>query len=57
MKAIIIVSVDLPDPDDLSAVLVHMDPPNIPHFDNEVRVAIEDARQHVLDWLDALETS
>jgi hypothetical protein len=58
VKAIVVISLDLDSPDDLTGVLEHIDPPRIPHFGNEVRVAIdgfnnEAVASQVLDFLDA----
>lgn len=51
MKAILVISVDC-TPEQIPDILKHIDPPTLPHFGGEVRIAIEDAAQHVLDWLD-----
>lgn len=52
MKAIIVVTVDLPTPEDAATVLEAMNPPSIPHFLGEVRVAVGEHAQRVIDWLD-----
>lgn len=52
MKAIIVVSVDLPTPEHAVDVLTAMDPPSIPHFAGEVRVSVGEDAQRVIDWLD-----
>ena len=40
MKVLVVVSVDVPDPEDTATVLSHLDPPTIPYFDGEVRVVV-----------------
>jgi hypothetical protein len=52
MKAIFVLTMDLPNPEAAATVLEQMDPPSIPHFAGEVRVAIGGDAQHVIDWLD-----
>jgi len=51
VKAILVVSLEC-EPEDVPDAITHIDPPNIPHFAGDVRVAVEDVAQHVLDWLD-----
>lgn len=52
MRAIIVVSVEVPEPEDLQTALSAMDVTNIPFFAHEVRVAIEPTAQAVIEWLD-----
>ena len=41
MKMIVVLSFDC-EPDNLPEILRHIDPPNIPYFSGECRVAIDD---------------
>lgn len=52
MKAIFVVSVELPTPEDAVTVMEYLKPPEIPFFSGEVRIAIDQVAQHVEDWLD-----
>lgn len=52
MKAIVVLTFDLPTPDDIVAVLDKMNPQAIPHFANEARIAVGDDAEHVINWLD-----
>jgi hypothetical protein len=52
LKALIVVSVDLPDPEAVPVVLLHLDPPNIPHFSGEVRVVVGTDVDDTIKFLD-----
>lgn len=52
MKAIVVISLDLPSADDMADVMEHLDPPKIPHFDRQVRIAVEPVATQVVAWLD-----
>jgi hypothetical protein len=52
MRAIVVLSFDLPTPEDISKVILSIDPPSLPHFANEARIAVMGDAQYVLDWLD-----
>lgn len=57
MKAIVVISLDLDDADQLTEVLEYANWPGIPHFGGQVRVAFdgfndEQVATHVLNWLD-----
>lgn len=51
MKAIVVLSLDC-EPEDLPKVIDHMEPPKIPHFSGEIRIAMEAEAEYVLNWLD-----
>lgn len=59
MNTIIVISVDLPDdsPEAAVDVIKSIDPPSIPHFAGEVRIAVGPYAQSVTDWLDADDSS
>lgn len=52
MKAIIVISLELPEPDNIIDALDHIKPPSIPHFAGKVRVAIDPEATTVIRWLD-----
>jgi hypothetical protein len=52
MKALIVVSVDLPNPDEAVTVLEHLDPPTIPYFDGEVRLVVGTDVADTIKFLD-----
>jgi hypothetical protein len=52
MRAIVVVSLALDQPEQLAEVLDAIKPPSIPHFDGEIRVAIDPVATRVIDWLD-----
>lgn len=52
MKYIIVISLDLEDPDELGDALTKIDPPNIPGFSGKVRVAIDPVATQIEAWLD-----
>lgn len=52
MKAIVVLTFNLPYPESAVSILEAIDPPNIPHFAGEVRIAIDKDAQHIIDWLD-----
>ena len=52
MKAIIVLSVDLPKPEDAVKIIKAIDPPNIPFFTGEARIAVGPDAQHVINYLD-----
>ena len=52
MKYIIVLSLELTSPDDISEVLKKIDPPNNPGFAGKVRIAIDPVAAQVEAWLD-----
>jgi hypothetical protein len=40
MKALIVISVDLPNPEATVEIIEHLDPPTIPYFTGELRVVV-----------------
>ena len=52
VNAIVVISLELDEPEQLPAVLEHMQPSMIPHFAGQVRVAIQDSATQVIDWLE-----
>lgn len=41
MKVLVVVSIEIPHPDNIVDVLDHIDPPKIPFFDGQVRIVPE----------------
>lgn len=52
MKALVCLTIDLPDVEDIGEVLRAIDPPNVPFFDKEIRVVLEPHATAVTTWLD-----
>jgi hypothetical protein len=52
MKALVVLTVDLPTPDDVVDVLEHIDPPNVPHFAGDARIVVGPYVDVVLNYLD-----
>ncbi len=52
MRAIVVLSFELPDPDAIVEVMKALDPPALPHFAGEARVAIDPVASQVCKWLD-----
>ena len=56
MKTLVVVTVDLPEPEDITKVLDHMDCPKMPHFAGTVRIVPDPLVATALEaWLDAPE--
>ena len=56
MKCLIVISVDVPSPDDLPEILDYIEPPKIPYFDNVVRVVVGQDVDDTIAFLDEGET-
>ena len=52
MKCLIVLSVDLPNPDAVITVLDHIDPQKIPYFDNVIRVIVGQDVEDTVAFLD-----
>lgn len=52
MKAILVLSMEVNTPDDVVTAITHMDPPNIPGFAGDLRIAVDDVAARVEAWLD-----
>lgn len=52
MKAIIVLTFDLPDPEAVPAVLTAINPPSLPYFAGTARIAVEPVASRVEQWLD-----
>jgi len=52
LKALIVISVDLPDPEASVPVLEHLDPPTIPYFAGEVRLVVGTDVDDTIKFLD-----
>jgi hypothetical protein len=52
MNAIVVISLDLAEGEQISSVLDHIDPSSIPHFAGQVRVAVGSDAQRVVNWLE-----
>jgi hypothetical protein len=48
MKAVVVLTFEVPDPEALAGVLVAIDPPHLPYFTGEARVTVD-------PWASALE--
>jgi len=52
VKALVVISVSLPDPDAAVHVLEHLDPPSIPFFTGEVRLVVGNDVDDTIKFLD-----
>lgn len=52
MKYMIVLTLDLDNPDDVAAALKVIDPPSIPGFSGVMRVAIDPVATQIEEWLD-----
>ncbi len=52
MKALFVISVDLPSPEATVTVMNHLDPPNIPYFDGQVRIVVGSDVDDTIKFLD-----
>lgn len=52
LPVLLVLSLEVDEPEDLSVVIKHVDPPNIPDFSGEVRVVVGDDVKATLDFLD-----
>jgi hypothetical protein len=52
MKALVVISVDLPNPESSVDVLEHLDPPTIPYFTGEVRLVVGPDVDDTIKFLD-----
>ena len=52
MKALVVLSLELPSPDAVVDVLQAIDPPNLPHFSGEARIVVDPHATAVTEWLD-----
>lgn len=52
MRAIIVIEVDVPTPEDLPDVITAINPPKLPHFAGKLRVCIDPVATELLAWLD-----
>lgn len=52
MKTLIVLTLDLGAPEDAATALAAIDPPSIPGFAGDARIAVEPVVGHVLDYLD-----
>jgi hypothetical protein len=52
MNVIVVISLNMPDPQQIAEVLEHIDPPHIPHFAGQVRVAVGSDAQRIVNWLE-----
>ncbi|HEX2642610.1 MAG TPA: hypothetical protein VHU81_06440 [Thermoanaerobaculia bacterium] len=53
--ALVIVELALDDVAEISAVIQHMNPPEIPMFAGNVRIAVGDTATEMITWLDSPE--
>jgi hypothetical protein len=53
MKVLVVTSFDIPSAEALPEILLKMDPPSLPYFDNEVRVVPDPENvKAIIKWLD-----
>lgn len=52
-RAIVVISLAVDDAAQIAETLEALDPPNVPHFGGQVRVAVDPYASRVLDWLDS----
>ena len=52
MRALIVISVDLPSPEATPVILEHIDPPTIPGFTGEVRIVVGTDVDDTIKFLD-----
>lgn len=52
MKGIIVLSMEFDSPQAVVDAITHLDPPNVPSFAGELRVAVDEVAVHVEKWLD-----
>lgn len=57
MKALIVLTVELPDPEAVVAVMKAVDPTSIPHFTGIARVVVDPHATAVEEWLDGEDLS
>lgn len=53
MKGIVVISVDIENPEDWSEIVDAMHLSDVPHVDGDVRIAIGEARDRVMEVLDS----
>lgn len=53
MKALLVLTLELPDPEAIVATLEAVNPPSVPHFAGDVRIVVEPHASTVTTWLDA----
>jgi hypothetical protein len=51
MRVLLVLTFDIPDPEDVVAVVRRIDPPSIPHFAGTVDVVVEPHATELIDWL------
>jgi hypothetical protein len=52
VNAIVVISLNLSDGEQIASVLDHINPPSIPHFAGQVRIAVGSDAQRVVNWLE-----
>lgn len=52
MKALVVLTFDLPDPEAIVEVLEKVDPPQLPHFSGTARIVVDPEASAVEQWLD-----
>jgi len=54
MLVIVVLTLDFPDdePDKIVEVIKHLDPPKIPYFNKDLRVAVGMDAKRTINWLD-----
>lgn len=52
MKVIIVLSFEVPGPEDVASILHTINPPKLPFFTGEARIAVGRNATTVIEWLD-----
>jgi hypothetical protein len=56
MKVIVVLTFDLSQPEQIADVLDALNPPGLPFFAGQARIALDPVASAVTDWLDAPES-
>lgn len=52
MKMLLVLTMDLPEPEKIVDVLDILDPPNLPYFAGKVRIVVDPSASEMEEWLD-----
>lgn len=53
MKVLIVLSLEVPEPEEVATALLHIDPPSIPGFSGQARIVVDPHATTVEEWLDS----
>lgn len=51
-RLIVVLTFGIDEPEEIVKILKAIDPPHLPHFAGEVRVALDPYASHVIDYLE-----